>query len=283
MEELLAPVLRHLDAADPGEIVGVYLYGSTVSGGLRPDSDIDLLVLVRRSLTRDEREALTRVLLGASSGSAHTRTLSDGSRGRPLELTCVVIGEDRRWPEPAEHDYQFGEWLRADIQAGHTLEPTSDPDVPILLATAQAAHRVLRGRPLAEAVDPVPPAELSEAMLATIPDILEEIVGDERNTLLAFARIVTTLRTGEIVPKDVGHVGAGRTGAPRARAGRLPRRGDRRLGRPQRRGHRSLSHAGGAGAATGGGRRGRVAATARARPPRRAARACTGSRSRRCA
>lgn len=41
------------------------------------------------------------------------------------------------------------------------------------------------------------------ASSAIIPDILGEIVGDERNTLLALARIITTLRTGDIVPKDV--------------------------------------------------------------------------------
>ncbi|MEF3402254.1 aminoglycoside adenylyltransferase domain-containing protein [Agromyces sp. CCNWLW203] len=203
MEEQLAPVLGHLDEADPGEIIGVYLYGSAVAGGLRPDSDLDVLVVARRSLTPDEREALTGVLLDASGGSRHVLTLSDGSRGRPLEVTFVVIGDDRRWPEPAAHDLQFGEWLRRDIRDGLSLEPTIDPDVPILLATAHTAHRVLRGRPLAEVVDPVPPAELRQAMLASIPDILEEIEGDERNTLLAFARIVTTLRTGEIVPKDV--------------------------------------------------------------------------------
>ncbi|MFC9560380.1 aminoglycoside adenylyltransferase domain-containing protein [Agromyces sp. NPDC056965] len=228
MEEQIAPVLDHLDEADPGEVVGVYLYGSAVSGGLHPDSDIDLLVVTRRSLTHGERGALTRVLLGASSGSAHTRTLSDGSRGRPLEVTCVVVGDGRRWPEPAEHDFQFGEWLRADIHGGQTLEPTVDPDVPILLATAHAAHRVLRGRPFADAVDQVAPAELREAMLATVPDILEEIEGDERNTLLAFARIVTTLRTGEIVPKDVAAASVAATLEPgeralleRARAGYL--------------------------------------------------------------
>ncbi|MFB9310934.1 streptomycin 3'-adenylyltransferase [Agromyces hippuratus] len=218
MEEQIAPVLDHLDEADPGEILGVYLYGSAVSGGLRPDSDLDLLIAARRSLTPDEREGLTGVLLDASSGSAHVRTLSDGSRGRPLEVTYVVIDEDRRWPEPAMHDFQFGEWLRGDIRGGLTLEPTIDPDVPILLATAQTAHRVLRGRPLTEIIDPVEPAVLREAMLASIPDILEEIEGDERNSLLAFARIVTTLRTGEIVPKDVAAASVAATSEPSGRA-----------------------------------------------------------------
>ncbi|MFF2493492.1 aminoglycoside adenylyltransferase domain-containing protein [Agromyces sp. NPDC058064] len=218
MEEQLAPVLDHLDLADPGEIVGVYLYGSATSGGLRPDSDLDVLVLTRRSLTPGEREALTRVLLDASSGSAHPLAFSDGAAGRPLELTCVVVDERRRWPEPAEHDFQYGEWLRADLEGGQTPQPTLDPDVPILLATAHTAHRVLRGHPLAEVVDPVAPGELREAMLASIDDILGEIVGDERNTLLAFARIVTTLRTGEIVPKDVAAAAVAETLPPNDRA-----------------------------------------------------------------
>jgi len=226
MDEQLAPVVEHLDEADPGDIAGVYLYGSAVSGGLRPDSDLDVLVLARRSLTHDEREALTRVLLGASDWHGRADTFADRADGRPLELTVIVIGSDGRAPEPAEHDFQFGEWLRADLEAGQRLEPTLDPDVPILLSTAQSAHRVLRGRPLAEIVDPVSPARLREAMLAIIPDILEEIVGDERNTLLAFARILTTLRTGEIVPKDVAAAAvapslepAGRALMERARAG----------------------------------------------------------------
>lgn len=228
MEEQLAPVLDHLDRADPGEIVGVYLYGSATSGGLRPDSDLDVLVLTRRSLTPGERMALTHVLLDASSGSSHPLEFSDGAAGRPLELTCVVVDEHRRWPDPAAHDFQYGEWLRADIQVGQTPQTTLDPDVPILLATAHTAHRVLRGHPLDEVVDPVAPGELREAMLASIDDILGEIVGDERNTLLAFARIVTTLRTGEIVPKDVAAAAVAETLAPgdrtlleRARSGYL--------------------------------------------------------------
>ncbi|GLU91020.1 aminoglycoside adenylyltransferase domain-containing protein [Agromyces sp. NBRC 114283] len=219
MDDLLEPVLAHLDRAEPGEFAGVYLYGSSVSGGLRPDSDVDLLVLTRRSLTAAERGELTRVLLDSSAWSGHADTFPEAAEGRSLELTCVVIGADGRWPEPAVHDYQFGEWLRADILAGSVLEPADDPDVPILLATAQTAHRVLRGAPLADVVQPVPMSALTEAMLGIIPDILEEIVGDERNTLLAFARIVTTLRTGgDIVPKDVAATAVAATLPPEERA-----------------------------------------------------------------
>lgn len=38
-------VTDHLDRHDPGGVVGAYLYGSATSGGLRADSDVDVLVL----------------------------------------------------------------------------------------------------------------------------------------------------------------------------------------------------------------------------------------------
>lgn len=83
-------------------------------------------------------------------------TIPDAADGRPLELTSVVVDDDGQWPDPPAHDFQFGEWLRAEILAGRELRPTTDPDVPILIATAHHAHRVLRGPALADAVARVP-------------------------------------------------------------------------------------------------------------------------------
>lgn len=195
----LDPLLNHLDSANPGGVVGVYLYGSSVSSGLRPDSDVDVLMLTRRSLDREERAALVALLLGISGGKGHTSESAEAPR--PIELTSVVIDDGGR-QVPSVHDLQFGEWLRPDIENGAELLAEDDPDVPILLATAQTTHRVLRGRALEDVLDPVPARAVHDAMLATIPDILEEIEGDERNTLLALARMLITARTGRIVSKD---------------------------------------------------------------------------------
>lgn len=199
LDALVAPVLAHLDQHDPGEVVGVYLYGSAMSAGLRPGSDVDVLMLTRRSLSPVEREKLSTVLLAASAAPP---------AARDLELTSIVVSDDGQLAHPGMQDYQFGEWRRDELGDGSVPEAMPDPDVPILLATAETAHRRLRGTPLAEAVAPVSPDLVREAMLATIPDILEEIVGDERNTLLALSRMVTTLRTGRIVPKDVAAAAA---------------------------------------------------------------------------
>jgi predicted nucleotidyltransferase len=195
----LDTVLAHLDVAAPGQPLGVYLYGSATSGGLRRDSDLDVLVVTRRSLDAGERDALVAVLLDASG--PHPRRDPDAPRA--IELTSIVLADAVPWRDPPRRDLQFGEWLRDDIEAGAPLAVQDDPDVPLLVATAQTSHVRLRGAALADLVPPVPREVVRRAMVASLDDILEEIVGDERNTLLVLARMLVTGRSGEIVPKDV--------------------------------------------------------------------------------
>src|SRR5262245_11113180 len=62
-------------------VLGTYLYGSAVGGGLRSGSDLDILVVSNRSLTGDERSAIIGRLLPISGRGA------GGGPARPIELT----------------------------------------------------------------------------------------------------------------------------------------------------------------------------------------------------
>jgi streptomycin 3"-adenylyltransferase len=145
---------------------------------------------------------LVSLMLGVSGWRGHAHRFPDAAHGRPIELTSVVVDDIQPWSDRARRDFQYGEWLRGNLTSGHIPQPTDDPDVVTLLASAYTAHRVLRGPALGDVVAPVPPGLLRRSVLAVIPDILAEIEGDERNTLLALARILITLQTGEIVSKD---------------------------------------------------------------------------------
>ncbi|MFF2084114.1 aminoglycoside adenylyltransferase domain-containing protein [Nocardia sp. NPDC058176] len=202
MDAVIERIRDHLDHADPGGVVGVYLFGSAVTTRLRPSSDIDLLVLLGRSLTTGERAELTALLLEVSGWHGHRERFPEVSERRPVEVTCVVVDADRTWLREWRYDFQFGEWLREDIVDGLVLRPGNSPDVVTLIATAHAAHQVLRGPPLAEVVGAIPAPMLHDAVLASIPEILAGIDGDERNALLTSARMLVTLTTGEIVSKD---------------------------------------------------------------------------------
>lgn len=180
----------------PGSPVAMYLTGSYCHGGLRPDSDLDILLITRVPLRTHERRTLTEHLLGYSGRRATSRP------GRPIELISLALNDIKPWRYPAIRDFLYGEWLRADYEAGRLPHREPDPNLPVVLTSAREHSSALIGPPLAELIDPVPREHLTQAMYDDMPSLLDNLVGDERNVLLTLARILFTLRTGLIAPKD---------------------------------------------------------------------------------
>lgn len=201
MNDLIQTVLGTVLSDDPGGVVGIYLYGSSTTTGLGPESDVDLLLVTRRSLSSLERTSLIAKLLGVSGWKGHAADFPDVTDRRPLELTSLVASDLDPLVAQPWRDFQFGEWLRGDLTQGSVPMPERDPDVVILLATALASHRVLHGQPLDSVVTDVPLALLREAQLATLPALIDDLPGDGRNVLLSLARALHTIETGDIVPK----------------------------------------------------------------------------------
>lgn len=193
LDRLLGLVVDVLDRA----IVGVYLHGSAVLGGLRRRSDLDVLVITSRPTTHDEKERITDCLLAISD--------RDEILGfeRPIELTIVVQPDVRPWRYPPPIDFQYGEWLRDRFERGE-LEPErpTNPDLTIVLQAALRASRALVGPPAAAVLDPIPPADLRRAMIDELDSLLADLDTDTRNVILTLARIWTTVATGEIRSKD---------------------------------------------------------------------------------
>lgn len=175
------------------DVVGSYLHGSSVHGGLRPASDLDVLVVSRRRMDDPQRRALLDGLLGISG-------FEDGMR--PVELVVVVQSEVRPWRYPPIADFLYGEWLRDELETGEPPGPQPMPDLALLVTLARAGDRPLTGPSPAEVLDPVPHADVVRASVACIPELLDELHDDTRNVLLTLARIWTTLATGEIRSKD---------------------------------------------------------------------------------
>ena len=208
MDDLTGTVLDRVLTADPGGIVGVYLYGSSTTTGLGPESDVDLLLMTRRSLTSQERASLVSTLLGLSGWKGHADVFPEVANRRPLEVTSLVADDLEPLVAAPWSDFQFGEWLRSDFIRGYVSEPERDPDVVILLATALAWHQVLHGPSLGALVADVPFALLKDAQLAALPALVEDLGGDRRNVLLTLARALHTVETGAIVPKEQAAVTA---------------------------------------------------------------------------
>jgi streptomycin 3"-adenylyltransferase len=178
-------------------VIGVYLHGSAVQGGLHPRSDIDVLAVTGRPSTRDERRAIIRPLLAISGPGAF-----DGP-ARSIELTIVVQDQVRPWRYPPPLDLQYGDWWRMELDRGEEPWVSPSPDLAITLSAAIGSARPLLGPPLTRVLDPVPSSDLRRAILDTIPALLADLDGDEANVVLTFARMWLTMVTGVIAPKDV--------------------------------------------------------------------------------
>jgi streptomycin 3"-adenylyltransferase len=190
---LVAGVVRDVLGSD---LIGAYLHGSAVLGGLRPNSDLDVLAVSRRPTTDAEKRTLIERLTRISRRGDRTR--------RSVNLELVVQDTVRPWRYPPPMDLQYGDWFGADFDRGE-LTPwrSPEPDLALVISAVLTADRPILGPPPGEVLDPVPADDVRRAMLDGIPALLGDLDGDEANVTLTFARIWVTLETDRIVPKDV--------------------------------------------------------------------------------
>ena len=190
---------RILDVVVPvlgDNIAGAYLFGSAIAGGLRPDSDVDLLMLTHRTLSEQSRRQLVGGLMKVSGARA------EQGPARNAEVTIVVREDIAPWRHPARSDFVYGEWLHDDFEAGVVPAPALDPDLTLVLATALQSHRALMGPALTDVLPGIPHADIRRAIADSVPALVANVSGDERNVMLTLARMWVTLATGNIVSKD---------------------------------------------------------------------------------
>ena len=195
-EQQIAAVLTLIDAVLGTDALGVYLYGSSIVGGLQKHSDIDVLTVSARPTTRGEKQWLVEQLLTIASVSLHTLL-------RPIELTIVVQSEIRPWQYPPRFDFLYGDWMRQDFEAGN-VEPWATavyPDLAIVLTQVLIASKALVGPPASTLVDPVPHRDFMTAMVGEIDRLMGDLEADTRNVLLTLARIWCTVETDSIQSK----------------------------------------------------------------------------------
>ncbi|MDH0565170.1 ANT(3'')-II family aminoglycoside nucleotidyltransferase [Acinetobacter courvalinii] len=178
-------------------LFAIYLYGSAVDGGLAPESDLDILVVLSQAMTLPQRQQLAETLLQISHPAV-------GAAQRALEVTIVRKDHILSGSYPLSYELQFGEWLRDELSQGDILGEHADPDLSILLKKAQMHHQTLFGPDLNSWSVMIPDQQLWQAMADTYPSIVAhwDEDADERNQILALCRIYFSLVTNEIAPKD---------------------------------------------------------------------------------
>ena len=163
------------------DVVGVYLHGSLALGCFNPAlSDIDLLVVTKRALTPEQRQALGRVL----------------RRSGRIEISFLAAPSLRPWRHPAPYDLHF---TGSD---GSMLGPGEDHDLAAHVSVTRHAGVALFGPPPNDVFPEVPWEDYEDSLrrdLAWSRDHSTELYG-----VLSPARIWATLSTKEIHSKDSG-------------------------------------------------------------------------------
>lgn len=176
-------------------LLGVYLYGSALVGGLQKYSDIDLFVVTHHATTLSEKNELTRHLLQISG-------LYMKSTKRPIEMTIVEKGSINPWHYPPRFDFQYGEWLRDSFEIGD-IEPQNHemPDLALIITQVLLKSQTLFGELPEKVLAPIPYNDFIKAMLQDVDRLAADIKDDTRNVLLTLARIWSTLETNAIRSK----------------------------------------------------------------------------------
>lgn len=198
LDEQVDAVIGLLRDVFGDEMLGVYLYGSALVGGLRPASDVDVFVVTGRSTTAEQRANLVEKLRPISA-----RALRPPG-WRPVELTVVVQSNVEPWRYPPRMDFQSGEWMRVDFDSGASQPwPQVNPDLAVMIAMIRQASRPLIGPPATDLLPEIPRSDLALAMTDGIDSLLADLDTDTTNVLLTLARIWHTLATTEFATKDV--------------------------------------------------------------------------------
>lgn len=174
-----------------------WLFGSGASGGLRPQSDVNMLVVVEQPLSEEARRAIVARLLNLSGEPGN-----DQGR-RSLALTVVSRENLTPWRYPPLSCLVYGEGLRQHFLRGRIAGPAPDPWLTLVLHQVRQCSVTLWGDDVDGNIPPIPPHDLRRATGDALPALLARIEGDERNGLLTLARMWLMLETGEIATKDV--------------------------------------------------------------------------------
>ena len=178
------------------DLLGIYLYGSSLVGGLQKYSDIDLFVVINRATIPEEKAKLITNLLKISGIYMKSSKL-------PIEMTLVEKRKINPWQYPPHFDFQYGEWLRESFEKG-IIEPWESyemPDLAVIITQVLLKSETLWGIKPEQLLVEVPYHDFMKAMLHDVNRLAADLEHDTRNVLLTFARIWSTLETNTIRSK----------------------------------------------------------------------------------
>lgn len=191
-------VLIELKRLFSKDLLGVYLYGSYVKGGLKKDSDVDFLVIINRDMTKEEKRILISKIMPIS------KEIGEDTSLKYIELTVLNYHENENWSYPPIEEFIYGEWLREDYLNYFIPEKNNNIDLTILLYQAKLSSISIYGENnINNLIPDVPFIDLQKAIKESSKELIKDFYGDEKNVILTLCRMIVTYETGKFYSKDL--------------------------------------------------------------------------------
>ena len=191
-------VLIELKRLFSKDLLGVYLYGSYVKGGLKKDSDVDVLVIINRYMTKEEKRIWISKIMPIS------KEIGEDTSLKYIELTVLNYHENENWSYPPIEEFIYGEWLREDYLNYFIPEKNNNIDLTILLYQAKLSSISIYGENnINNLIPDVPFIDLQKAIKESSKELIKDFYGDETNVILTLCRMIVTYETGKFYSKDL--------------------------------------------------------------------------------
>ncbi|MBS4172840.1 aminoglycoside adenylyltransferase domain-containing protein [Bacillus sp. FJAT-49736] len=175
------------------KLVGVYLHGSLAMGCFHPEkSDVDVLVVIREKLVREEKNKLIQEILQL--------------QGFRLEMSIILEKEvqEFQYPTPFELHYSEMHKERYLQDKDYLCSDGLDPDLAAHLVITYERGVCLYGKPVRVVFNPIDISYYRESILYDISNAVEEIMHNPVYYTLNLCRVLYYLKEGIISSKKEG-------------------------------------------------------------------------------
>lgn len=137
-------------------------------GGIPEKSDIDLIVVTEKQITREGAELLVAFLLNKSETPY------------PIELSVLNLNQLKQWQHPSLYDYHYSEAWRESFLNGKVTysqcNEQKDADLAAHLTIINHKGRVLYGNPISEVFPDIPKKDYLDSIMNDYKECLENVL-----------------------------------------------------------------------------------------------------------
>jgi predicted nucleotidyltransferase len=178
-------------------LIGIYIHGSLAMDCFNPDvSDIDFLVIVRETLSFNDKRKLVDILL----------ELSKDGPGKGLEMSVLLEKNAKNFKHPTPYILHYSNVYKATYEANHSYfcEDGEDPDLAAHITVTRARGICIYGSSIEDIFSPVPRKDYLKSIYFDIADSREEILDSPMYIILNLCRVLYYLKEGYISSKKEG-------------------------------------------------------------------------------